>query len=177
MEFIDFYDSLWVEDPKWHCDLDDRDVKLGAVFKVLDVGELDDDCFVVGTGVMPAPEELGGEFRELMISEGDETRESLIRSTIEYEAYVPINILAVTSESSPKLTEFGLPAFETNDEAMAWSKAKAPDLEGIFVMIGFYLDKHVNRIGTTGWDIIKEMIGGPDAITTSFARLREEGKC
>jgi len=162
MEFIDFYDSLWVEDPKWHCGLDDRDVKLGAVFKVLDAGELDDDCFIVSTNIMPTPKELGGEFRELMISEGDETRESLIRSMIEYGTYVSVNILSVTSKSSPKLAgyhmKFGLPAFETNDEAMAWSKAKAPDLEGIFVMIGFYLDKHVNRIGTTGWDIIKEMI-------------------
>ena len=37
---------------------------------------------------------------------------------------------------------------------------------------GFYLDAVWNGIGTTGWDVLKEMIHGKDYIESSFERLR-----
>lgn len=45
-------------------------------------------------------------------------------------------------------------------------------LETIDSMRGFFLDRAWNRIGTTGWDVLKEMIHGIDYIESSFERLR-----
>lgn len=44
-------------------------------------------------------------------------------------------------------------------------------LEMIDSMRGFYLDRAWNRIGTTGWDVLNEMINGKDYIQSSFERL------
>lgn len=38
-------------------------------------------------------------------------------------------------------------------------------------MRGFFLDRAWNGIGTTGWDVLKEMIHGKDYIESSFERL------
>ena len=35
---------------------------------------------------------------------------------------------------------------------------------------GFYLDKAWNRIGTQGWDVIRELVHGEDYIHATLAR-------
>lgn len=38
-------------------------------------------------------------------------------------------------------------------------------------LIGFYMDKPVNRIGTTNWDLFNELLFNKDAIKTSLDRV------
>lgn len=39
---------------------------------------------------------------------------------------------------------------------------------------GFYLDKYVNMIGTTGWDLLHDYINGKDFVQATFARHESE---
>jgi len=46
-------------------------------------------------------------------------------------------------------------------------------LEGLMVMIGFYFDQPVNRIGTTGWEILESIIYGEDFVKKTLVRHSE----
>ena len=39
-------------------------------------------------------------------------------------------------------------------------------------MIGFYLDRYVNRIGTTGWDLLRDYIKGINFVEASLNKLK-----
>jgi hypothetical protein len=38
-------------------------------------------------------------------------------------------------------------------------------------LLGFYLDKYVNRIGNDGWDLLQDFINGVDFIKAGLNRL------
>jgi hypothetical protein len=44
--------------------------------------------------------------------------------------------------------------------------------ESINDLRGFYFDKYVNRIGTTGWDMINAFINGSDWTKATFDRYK-----
>lgn len=45
-------------------------------------------------------------------------------------------------------------------------------VDTIDAMRGFYLDKAWNRMGTTGWDSLHEMVEGKDAIFATINRYK-----
>lgn len=45
--------------------------------------------------------------------------------------------------------------------------------ESINSLRGFYFDKYVNRIGTTGWDLIDDFINGKDFVTATLNRYKD----
>lgn len=70
--------------------------------------------------------------------------------------------------------------YETIEKIYSWNSPKLSNtLNGIATVIdtidsmrGFYLDNYENRIGTTGWDKLHEMIDGTDAINETMKRWR-----
>lgn len=49
-----------------------------------------------------------------------------------------------------------------------------PNMDAIMGMIGFYLDRNWNMIGTTGWDSIYTMTEGKELFEPAMKRLKEE---
>lgn len=45
------------------------------------------------------------------------------------------------------------------------------DAQSAGTLIGFYLDRNMNAIGTTGWDLLEEFTSGGDAFKKSIDRL------
>ena len=47
-------------------------------------------------------------------------------------------------------------------------------LEGIMGMIGFFLDERINKIGSTGWDMIESMVYGKNFAENAFSKMAKE---
>jgi hypothetical protein len=67
-----------------------------------------------------------------------------------------------------------MPCFETEEAAQAFCRERINVLPAIFGLIGFYLDMTVNRIGSTGWDQIYEMVLDKNLITAAIDRMKEQ---
>ena len=57
------------------------------------------------------------------------------------------------------------------DELDAKLEAVANVFESINSLRGFYLDRYVNRIGNTGWDLLFDFINGEDYVKAALGRL------
>jgi len=49
-----------------------------------------------------------------------------------------------------------------------------PNMDAIMMMIGFYLDRPWNMIGTTGWDSIYSMTEGKDLFKPAMDRWKNQ---
>jgi hypothetical protein len=64
--------------------------------------------------------------------------------------------------------------FKTMDDADKYIReVYCHNVNAVMGLIGFYLDGHVNRIGTTGWDFIYHMTEGRDLFQPAFDRHKE----
>ncbi|MCK9565303.1 MAG: hypothetical protein M0Q43_04570 [Methanothrix sp.] len=170
--------QLYVESDRWQCNFGCGDpVRLGLVLEAADLDEGNEDGFtyVIDAGLIPQLDFLDGEILDEARSEGQETREEILRYAYEYYGGVPVNIDAV----QPPKASCGMSSFmaESNirtviagtgeemetrhfrdlGEAMSFARdfyaAYAPV---IFGFIDVVLD-HPLRAGGTGWDKIRQM--------------------
>ena len=82
---------------------------------------------------------------------------------IDYGSYVQIGFEAVKVDPDKGYDAVMNPKY---DEA-------ASVVDNMNAMRGFYLDKAWNRIGSTGWDILNELVGnGKSFITAAFDRMK-----
>jgi len=69
----------------------------------------------------------------------------------------------------------GVPAWrETGDnvkELKEKARKQAPSIEAL---IGFYLDKPVNKVGSTGWDILKDALTNESWMDAGLERAKEK---
>ncbi len=61
----------------------------------------------------------------------------------------------------------GMDSYSTEKEAIEAMKNKVNGCS----LIGFYLDNAWNKIGTTGWDSLKELVSNVSAITATINRM------
>lgn len=91
-----------------------------------------------------------------------------------------INIMDISFRHSPPLLyqeqlDFEINEWWTEDQSVIEILEKAVlAIEAIDRLRGFYLDKVVNRIGTTNWDLLKELIFNTNAFDISLKRSIEE---
>jgi len=64
----------------------------------------------------------------------------------------------------------GMDSYATKQEAI---DAMKNDVLGISTLIGFFMDKNWNRIGTTGWDTLNELVHNLDQFNESMNRIKE----
>lgn len=65
--------------------------------------------------------------------------------------------------------------FKTYEDAEKYIKnVYVPNMDAIMMMIGFYLDRTWNMIGTTGWDSIYSMTEGKDLFKPAMDRWRDQ---
>lgn len=62
----------------------------------------------------------------------------------------------------------GMDSYATEKESI---DAMKNDVMGISTLIGFYMDKTWNRIGTTGWDTLNELVNNLDQFNESMNRI------
>lgn len=63
---------------------------------------------------------------------------------------------------------------ENNDEMSKWLLSASIASEVIGTMLGFSLDKVVNRIGTTNWDLLDGALFGIDPFKQSLDRINKQ---
>lgn len=61
------------------------------------------------------------------------------------------------------------------EEVPAKLEAIANTYRTVNSLRGFYLDKYVNRIGTTGWDLLRDFVNGVDFVQAAFSRYKTYG--
>jgi hypothetical protein len=67
--------------------------------------------------------------------------------------------------------------FKTFEDAEKYIKEiYVPNTDAIMGLIGFYLDRPWNQLGTNGWDSIYTMTQGKDLFKPAFDRIKEELK-
>lgn len=64
--------------------------------------------------------------------------------------------------------------YDENAEVLDALTAIANTYEATDRLRGFYLDKFVNRIGTTGWDLLDDFINGVDYLQTTLNRYKTD---
>ena len=64
----------------------------------------------------------------------------------------------------------GMKSFSTQKEALEAMKKEVMALS----LIGFYLDKSWNMIGTTGWDSLNQLVSNEDALKATINRMDDK---
>jgi len=175
--------SLWAERPGWTCtfgggeDGEDRELPLGVLFRVRDV--VDEGIigpgspkagrpWVVESVILPQPEGLTAGVKEAMGAPQEDRREAVIYHMANYFGGVPLDCQSInpanaTPERIPGLklpAGIEMPLFPTQDEAVAFCREKVGVLDAAMVLIGFYLDRPVNRLGESGWEYLRQIVAG-----------------
>jgi hypothetical protein len=177
----------------WICGTDFYDrIQLVALFEVYDEG--DDDCsgdeeeypIVVHASIVVHPKffsqkYIDGFFEEEYLIDGKYSPYNALWDAYSYGGGIPVQIECVSSnikcDVPSKIVEndYGTyRKFKTMNDAEKYIREIYCDhINAIMGMIGFTLDRYTNRIGTTGWDFIRNMTEGMDLFKPAFDRHKE----
>ena len=164
-EFTEMYDGTLIENKSFTVELDDKEIELHLYIQDTDMAEYD-DCtdHIITIGVVPAFKSLSAKNQESILSQYDiaEDREKLKEDTmwqledeISYGFGLPLRTVTVSD-----LNELE----HTINSAIAVRHA-------VSGLIGFELDRYMNRIGNTGWDFLADYCNDVDLIQTACARF------
>ena len=159
--FTEMYDNILIKNKTFTVELEDKEVELHIFIEDIDMAEFD-NCVdhIISIGVVPAFKSLSKKHQEDILDQFEpEDRDSLDNITLAYEGMiygynVPLHTITVTDLDKVE---------HTVDSAIAVHGA----VEGL---IGFDLDKMVNRLGNTGWDFLNDYCCDKDLIATAIAR-------
>jgi len=164
-------------------------VKLGVIFQVMDLNEILEPYeheyrFCIETQIVVL-NPISNEFLARAAScYGDEISiedmdmETKVRTIFDYAGGIPVFIDSVSGAGNKahesdfaeqKCAWFTGPwgnkyiRFRDEETALAWLKeVYAPNMRAIFGLIGFTLDRPINRIGTTGWNVVEQWTRNKD---------------
>ena len=165
-EFKEYHSGLWINTHPFKVELDTKEVDLHLYIDITDMSEFTDDsdeCMVT-LGVIPGFNSLTDSCQETILNQfTDEYRERLLKDKeyllmdILYYGYtIPLHDETVKSDNLRN----------TIDSAMAVS----PCIKGL---IGFELDRTLNRIGNTGWDLLSNYCEDIDLIRVALERYKQ----
>lgn len=165
-EFEEYHPNLWINTRPFKVELDTKEIDLHVYIDITDMSEFTDnsDEYIVTLGVIPSFNSLTDSCQEIILNQFmDEDRERLLRDKeyllmdILYYGYA-IQLYNETVKSDNLR--------DTIDSAMAVS----PCIKGL---IGFELDRMVNRIGNTGWDLLRDFCEGIDSTRVALERYKQ----
>jgi hypothetical protein len=172
----------------WICGTDFYDrIQLVALFEVYDEG--DDDCsgdeeeypIVVHASIVVHPKffsqkYIDGFFEEEYLIDGKYSPYNALWDAYSYGGGIPINIESVSSAAKcdvPSSDDYGSRRFKDGGDAEKYIKeVYCKNITATMGLIGFTLDRSINMIGTTGWDIVRNMTEGMDWIKPALDRYR-----
>jgi len=186
-EIKETYGGFELNNSDWNSSLTDGDevksVNFGVFAEVIDIRDYDAEeqdsefPFVLSFKVVPLLKSLSEEsINRLVENVSLEPNLSDIDSQLG-SITVDINSCSHVNED---LTSINYdPANESilfataEDAEMFVHKIAAGRLESMMTMIGFYFDMPVNRIGTTGWEVLESIVYGEDFVKKTLVRKSE----
>ena len=165
-EFKEYHAGLWINTYPFKVELDTKEIDLHVYIEITDMSEFTDDSDerIVTLGVIPSFNSLTDSCQETILNQfTNEDRERLLKDKeqllmdILYYGYA-IQLYSETVNSNNLR--------DTIDSAMAVSPC-------IKELIGFELDRMVNRIGNTGWDLLRDFCEGIDLIRVAIERYKQ----
>lgn len=164
--FTEYYDGTLVEKDSFTVELDDKEIKLHLYIRDIDMSEYDDtEEHIILIGVVPTFESLSEKNQQHYLKQFTEDEreyykkhaDELLQDMISYGFEITLRSETVTdlNEIEHKI-----------NSAIAVRHA-------ISSLIGFELDRYVNRIGNTGWDFLADYCEGRDLIELAKARFEK----
>lgn len=162
-EFIEYQDSgLIIETVPFTVELEDKEVELYLYIEDLDMAEFDTVTdHIVSIGVIPSFDSLSKDNQEKILDQFMpedragllEDKESLLFDIFSYGFHLGLRSETVKQEDAEKTVE----------SAIAVRRA-------VSGLIGFELDRYMNRIGNTGWDFLDDYCNDKDLLQMALAR-------
>ena len=164
-EFKKYYANIWINTHSFKVELDTKEVDLHVYISITDMSEFtyDSDEYLVTLGVIPSFNSLTDSCQKTILNQfTDEDRERflkdkehLLMEILDYGYTIQLHNEKIMSDN----------LIDTIDSAMAIS----PCIRGL---IGFELDKIINKIGNTGWDLLRDFCEGIDLIRVALGRYK-----
>jgi len=183
----EFAVEMW--DPNWVCGLTDgdesREVKLAAFIEFIDRAdydsEIDDDekyRYIVDVHIVAHPDSLTEDGKRYAMCDG---ADQVYISDLHHNCGgVPVKLDWCRSMNEDwngidYKEENGDYYFASWDDADKFvDRILKTRLSGVMGMIGFLLDEPINRIGSSGWDMIESMVYGKSFVENAFARMAKQ---
>jgi len=183
----------------WICGTDyNSNIQMVAIFEIIDRAEYGlmdekdnlDFPYIVESSVFAHPKFFSKKFMD-SFAEKDVIEDNGGKYPIYYalyDAYMYMGGIHVNSETVQSAHKCDIETevvvkdgkfrhFKTFEDAEKYIKEiYVPNMQAIMGLIGFYLDRHWNMIGTTGWDSIYTMTQGKDLFMPALDRMKEEMK-
>jgi hypothetical protein len=188
-EITEIHDGFEITNSDWTCGLTDgegvRNVGLSIFANILDMREFDSEYdnaefpFMLDFKIVPTLDSLSEESIDSLVADTClEPNVSDISSCLG-SVNIDINSCSHVNEdftniNCDKIKDSAVYC-ATQEDAEAFVQKIAMDrLESIMLTIGFALDLPVNRIGTTGWEVLESIIYGEDFVKKTLARRCKE---
>jgi hypothetical protein len=174
----------------WICGTDFYDrIQMVAVFEIVDLDEcgcLEDDNdgeypITVQASILVHPKffcqkYIDGFFEKENLVDGKYSPYWALSDAYSYGGGIPINMENVSSAAKCDVLssdDYGSRRFKNSGDAEKYIKeVYCNNITATMGLIGFTLDRPINMIGTTGWDIVRNMTEGMDWIKPALDRHR-----
>ena len=183
----------------WICGTDyNPNIQLVALYEIIDRGEYDlmdeddnpDFPYIIETSIFAHPKFFSKKFMDGFAEEDaiDDNDGKYPICYALYDAYMYMGGIHVNPETvqgarkwDDGLTELvetrqgKFRHFKTFEDAEKYIKEiYVPNTDAIMGLIGFYLDRPWNQLGTTGWDSIYTMTQGKDLFKPAMDRWKDQ---
>lgn len=162
-DFYEVYETILIEKKPFTVELDSKEIKLHLYIEDMDMADYD-DCtdHIVSINVVPTFESLSEKNQQSILSQFPEDEHDMILKDTQgllyevlcYGFNVPLRSVTVTDLSELE---------HTINSAIAVRSA-------VSGLIGFELDRRVNRIGNTGWDFLSSYCEDTDLLKVVMDR-------
>lgn len=185
VEFEEYPDMIALKDKNWDAILDSKKVNLDLVCEAVDMesatGEVKDEEYpiLLTCSIMVDPEDMSSKYKKNV---KEAMGEFSLYDAYHYSGGVPADRVLSSIEPAEGISTHAECKIIEDDGNGVWCKSEedaityAKDVyskkaQALFGLIGLVLDKPVNMIGNTGWDIIEHQAEGIDYIRKTLKRL------
>lgn len=164
--FKEYYDNILISKKSFRLELNSKNIDVYTCIETLDMSEYseNDNSCIVTIGIIPSFNSLSEKNKAVIISEFDDDdkefllqhSEQLLPDILNYGFSIPLFEETV----EPSLLDY------TINSAIAIHSA----VEGL---IGFNLDRIINKIGNTGWDFLSDYCEDVDLLKLAINRYNK----
>lgn len=167
-KFTNYFDTTWISKEPFTVELDSKEIELHLVIEYIDMSEYIDDCNTqeVSIGVIPAFNSLSDEYKNDILSQCTVDEREQIKAN-------PVALLYDIMTYGLKITLHTDTTEDVNevDHLIKSAVAVSPCVSGL---IGFDLDRIINRIGNTGWDFLSSYCESADLLQLASGRYNRK---
>jgi hypothetical protein len=157
------FENLLIEKSAFTVELENKEVQLHLYIKDIDMSEYDNtDEHIIEIGVAPEFESLSEKHQEDILSQFMEEDREFYKNNTDALLFDIISYgFGITLRSE---------TVENPEDVEDKVNSAIAVRHGVSGLIGFELDRYVNRIGNTGWDLLADYCNDEDIIKKALAR-------